>query len=275
MLAPRVIIFTPSNLLGSPTRAATHPASDALMEIDRRNIPLVLSTRGTRAQLEPLRRKIGHAHPFVTEGGGGLFIPDAYFALRLDGAKRVGRYLCVPFGRSSQEAAATVEDIARQAGAEVVRYAEMKAREIARDTGMTERDAEGSREREFSERFFFAGNAGLAAPSFERIAGENSWQIRRYEPFWELCSGNDEGKAVRYLMRLYRKALRSRVRSVGVGASVEDLPLLAASDQAFILPVSCDRFDDKLLSKLPNAAKIDVAGASGWNQTVLNVLSRV
>jgi len=273
MLAPRVILFAPANLLGSAARLA-QPASEALMEIERRNIPLVLSTNGTRAQLEPLRRKLGHAHPFVTEGGGGLFLPDGYFALRLEGAKRVGRYLCVPFGRSSQEAAAAVEDIARQTGAEVVRYSEMSRREIARNGGMTERDAEASHQREFSERFFFAGNVDLAAPAFEKTAGEHHWQIRRYEPFGELCSGNDEGKALRYLMRLYREALRSRVRSVAIGKSAEDLSLLAASDQAFILPLSSGRFDESLASKVPNAARIDVPGTSGWNQTVLSVLSR-
>ena len=86
MLAPRVVIFTPSNLLGSPTRVAL-PISEALLEIERRNVPLVLSSNGTRAQLEPLRRKIGHAHPFITEGGGGLFIPDGYFAVRQDLAR--------------------------------------------------------------------------------------------------------------------------------------------------------------------------------------------
>jgi predicted mannosyl-3-phosphoglycerate phosphatase (HAD superfamily) len=273
MLPPRVVIFTPSNLLGSANNAAP-AASEALLEIGRRNIPLILSTRGTRAQLEALRRKIEHGHPFITEGGGGLFVPDGYFALRLEGAKRAGRYLCVPFGRSAEEAGAAVEDIAREAGAEVVRYAEMSAREIARNTGMPERDAQASRERGFSERFFFAGNADLAFPPFEKIAREHQWQIRRCEPFWELRSGNDEGKAVRYLMRLYRQALRSRIRSVGIGASFEDVSLLAASDQAFILPASGGRFDDELLAKLPNSARIAVPGAPGWNQTVLDTLSR-
>jgi mannosyl-3-phosphoglycerate phosphatase len=273
MLAPRVVIFTPSNLLESANNVAP-AASEALLEVERRNAPLVLATRGTRAQLEPLRRKIGHAHPFITEGGGGLFFPDGYFALRLEGAVRAARYLCVPFGRSSQEASGAAEDIARQARAEIVRYAEMSAREIARNTGMTERDAQASREREFSERFFFAGNADLAVQSFEKIAKEQNWQIRRCEPFWELWSGNDEGKAVRYLMRLYRQALRSPIRSVGIGASFEDLSLLAASDQAFILPATGGRFDDQLLSKLPNSAKIDLPGASGWNQILLDVLSR-
>jgi mannosyl-3-phosphoglycerate phosphatase len=235
---------------------------------------MVLLTRGTRAQLEALRRKIGHAHPFVTESGGGIFFPDGYFALRLEGAKRVARYLCVPFGRSSEEAGAAVEEIAMQAEAEVVRYAEMRARDIARNTGMTERDAEASREREFSERFFFAGNADLSAPSFERIAGEQHWQIRRSEPFWELYSGNDEGKSVRYLMRVYREALRSRIRSVGIGASLEDLSFLAATDQAFILPQSPGQFDERLISKLPNAFRNDVPGPPGWNQTVLSLLNR-
>jgi mannosyl-3-phosphoglycerate phosphatase len=274
MLAPRVIVFTPANLLGSPAHSQ-HPASEALNEIERRKIPLVLSTGGTRAQLEPLRRKIGHSHPFITEGGGGLFIPDGYFALRLEGAKRVGRYFCVPFGHSSMESGEAVQDIAKEAGAEVVRYAEMNARDISRNTGMTERDAEGSREREFSERFFFAGNADLAAPSFEKVAEKHGWHIRRFQPFWELYSGNDEAKSVHYLMGLYRKVLRSRVRSVAIGTSLEDLPLLAASDQAFILPLSPNRFDDKLLSKLPSAAKIDAPGSPGWNQTVLDLLSQV
>lgn len=273
MLAPRVIIFTPSNLLGSSNNVAL-AASEALLEIERRNVPLVLSTRGTRAQLEPLRRKIGHAHPFITEGGGGLFFPDGYFALRLEGATRVARYLCVPFGRSSQEAGTAAEDIARRAGAEIVRYAEMSAREIARNTGMAEREAQATREREFSERFFVAGKADLARESFENMAREQNWQIRRSEPFWEIYSGNDEGKALRYLMRLYRQALRSRIRSVGIGASFEDLSLLAACDQAFVLPARGGRFDDQLLSKLPNSAKITVPGLSGWNQTVLDVLSR-
>lgn len=274
MLAPRAVIFTPSNLLGSPARAA-YPAAEALAEMEKRNIPLVLLTRGTRAQLEPLRRKIGHSHPFITEGGGGLFIPDGYFAIRLEGARRVGRYLCVPFGHPSRDAAAAVEDIARRAGAEVVRYAEMSPREIARNTGMNERDATASRDREFSERFFFAGNAAVGAPTFERIAGELNWKVRGSEPFWELCSGNDEGKALRYLMRLYRETLRSRLRSVAIGRSFEDLALLSASDQSFIVALSPDRFDDTLLSKLPDAAKINVPGTIGWNQTVLNALGRI
>ena len=272
MLAPGIAIFTPSRLLGA-SPGGTQTASDALIEIERRNVPLILTTGDTRAQLEPLRRKIGHSHPFITEGGGGLFIPDGYFALRLDGARRAGRYFCVPFGRPSEEASQAVEDIATEAGAETVRYKEMTSREISRNAGPSERDAQASREREFSERFFFAGNTDSAA-LFEKIAGERNWQLRRREPFWELASGNDEGAALQYLMRLYREALRSRIRSIGIGALLEDLSLLRASDQAFVVPVRPGRFDEKLLSKVANATKIEDPGTAGWNQMILTLLKR-
>jgi mannosyl-3-phosphoglycerate phosphatase len=275
MLAPRAIIFTPSNLLGSSS-ASVQAASDALFELERRKIPLVLSGRGTRAQIEAVRRRIEHGHPFITEGGGGLFIPDGYFSIRMEGAQRAGRYLCVPFGRPTREAIAAIKEIADEANAEVVPYAEMSAREIARNTGMNIRDAEASADREFSQPFFFAGNSDQVASAFQQAANRHGWQVRRAQnAFWELFSGNDDGKALRYLMKLYRETLRSRLRSVGLGSSMDDLSLLAASDQRLVLPLGGDHYDIALLSKLPGATKISASGAAGWNQAVLDVLNTI
>jgi mannosyl-3-phosphoglycerate phosphatase len=274
MLPPRIVLFTPASLVVSP-RSGTSPVSQALAEIDRRNIPLVLSTTGTRAQLELLRRKIGHVHPFITESGGGLFIPDDYFALRLDGAKRAGRYLCLSFGRSSDEAGEVLQDIAGATGTEVVRYAETSAREISRNSGISEREAEASREREFGESFYFAGNADSAAAAFEKMAKERGWHVRRSGPWWDLYSGNDENNAARRLMQLYRRALRFRVKSVCIGTSAEDLRLLKASDQAFILPEPDGQFDQELISKLQRANRAAMPGSIGWNETVLSILSRI
>ncbi len=274
MLAPRIILFTPATLVDSNRRTAS-AVDEAMGELSRRGIPLVLCTSGTRAQVELLRRKLGHVHPFITESGGGLFIPDGYFALRIEGAMRIGRDLCVPFGRPADEASEAVQDIAAGTGAEVVRYSEMSALEISRNLGISEREAEASHEREFSERFYFAGNVAAACPAFGRMAVERGWQLRPSEPWWELYSGNDEGNAARRLMQLYRRALRSRVKAVGVGASVEDLSLLAASDQAFLIPGRGAQFDQVLLSRLPGANRTSLPGVDGWNETVLNILSQI
>ncbi len=174
MLAPRQIVF--AAVEGSLLDSATHSwaaAAEALGELARRQVPLVLVSRGTRAQLEPLRRKIEHIHPFMTESGGALFLPDGYFALRLEGAVRAGRYFCMPFGRPYAEAITASEEIAEEAGASIVGYSQMSPRDGTR--GQYRRTLawkrSGPRQREFSERFFFAGGADGATKRFEEIAG--------------------------------------------------------------------------------------------------------
>jgi len=274
MLPSNRVLFTAveGTLLDSASASSWSAASEALDEIARRHIPLVLVTSGTRAELEPLRQKIEHGHPFITESGGGIFLADGYFTRRLEGAMRVARYFCVPLGRPYAEATAAAEELAEETGATIVGYSQMTAREIARNTGQSVRQAELARQREFSERFFFAGDADAVTADFERKARASKWDIIRDDPFWELRSGNDEARALRHLMGLYRAALHTRLHAIAIGSSARDLPLLAAADHAIVLPRRGQDFDPALSSKLPKAIHGDAPGPKGWNQAVLTML---
>ncbi len=274
MLAPTRVIFAAVEgaLLDSKSWSA---ATEALEEIERRRVPLILVSSGTRAELEPLRRKMEHGHPFISESGGGLFIPDGYFARRLEGAVRQGRYFCVAFGRPYADAVAASEDLAEASGASIVGYSQMSAREIARNTGESVRQAELARQREFSERFFFAGGSEAVVSKFEREAGAHGWDAIRGEPFWELRSGNDEGRALRHLMRLLRDSLHTRLRAVAIGSSARDLSLLSAADHALVLPRRGAEFDPVLRSRLPKGIPGEAAGSAGWNQAVLKALEEM
>ena len=64
MLAARHLIFT--DLDGTLLDARTYSwagAEPALAEIERRRIPLILVTSKTRAEVEPLRRKLSSGWP--------------------------------------------------------------------------------------------------------------------------------------------------------------------------------------------------------------------
>jgi mannosyl-3-phosphoglycerate phosphatase len=273
MLAPRHVIFTrvEGALLDSGSQSWA-PAADALDEIGRRRTPLILATHSTRAELEPFRRKIEHGHPFITEDGGGLFLPDGYFSLALEGAARAGLYFCVPFGQPYAAVTEALAEIAAESRASVVGYSQMSARELAQNTGAPLRDAELARQREFSERFFFVGDVEKAATRFTRIAKERRWDTIPGDPFWLLRSGNDERRAVRYAMRLYRTSMRSRLSSVGIGSSIWDLPLLLSVDHPIILPGAQDVANAELTARVPNATLGEAPGARGWNEVVLSVL---
>jgi len=277
MLSPRHIIFAAVDHMfqqASGDRAGA--VSDALEALARRGVPVVLCSHGTRAQLEPLRRKLEHVHPFLVEGGGGLFIPDGYFNLHLEGATRFGRSFCVPFARSHAEAAAALPEIAEEAGASVVGFAQMSVREIARNTGLSAHDAELYRQREFGEVFFLAGETEKIARRFSEVARKKGWEAVPGDPLWEFrgrLTRNGPG-AVRHLMAIYRKALHGKQRSIGIGSSAGDLYVLSATDTAVIVPLREDEYDQRLLAALPHAIRAGQLGPEGWGEALMLALKK-
>jgi len=273
VLPARHLIFTDldGTLLDHDTYSWA-AAEEALGEIQRRRVPLVLVTSKTRAELEPLRRKLGHGHPFITENGGGIFIPDGYFNLHLEGAERAGRYHRVALGRPYPVITEALEEIAAESRAGVVGFHQMSAREIAQNTGLSAREAELARQREFDEPFFFADASEAAIGKFARIAARRRMELTRGGRFWHLAAGSDKGRSVRYLVKLFRAAAHSRLRAVGLGDSPNDLPLLRAVDQAVLLPHADGGFDAEVLARLPQVTRGAAPGAAGWNEAVLCIL---
>ena len=274
MLAPRQVIFTAfEGVLADPGSGSWEAAGEALAEIERRHIPLVLVTGRTRAQIEIFRRKIGHAHPFVTEQGGGLFLPDDYFAMHLEGAVRVGRYFNIAFGKPYAEVVESLEALSDEAEVEVMGYSQMTAREIAQNTGQSVKEAELDRQREFSEKFYFVGGVDAGIARFAKAARDRNWSVTTGTPFCEFWSGNNAGGALQRLMNLYRTATRNRLHSVAIGSSARDLPLLASADQAIVLPARRREPAPDGMQKLRDAVWCETPGPSGWNAAVLKILA--
>ena len=273
MLPANIVIFT--DLDGTLLDHHTYSwaaAEEALAEIERRRVPWVIVTSKTRAEVERLRRKLEHGHPFVTENGGGVFIPYGYFPQRIEGATTTGRYHCLALARPYDEIVEELEELAAESGVEVVGFHQMSAREIAENTGLPPKEAELARQREFDEPFFFAGANDAAVSKFVEIARERKLEIMRGGRFWHACASSDKGRAVRWLMKQYRAALRTRLRAIGLGDSANDLPMLAAVDVPILLQKPGGSYDEEVLEKIPRVKKAPAPGPQGWNAAVLEFL---
>ena len=279
MLAPRQLVF--SALEGALVDARTDSfsgAEEALSELHRRNIPLILLSSRTRAEIEPVRRKLEHNHPFITENGGGIFFPDGYFNLRIPGAVRFGRYFCIAQGRPYKEVCETLSEIAQGSGVGVTGFRDMNAREISANTGLRPRAAELARDREFEEPFFFTSTDDAAIGRFVAAARGRGFDARPGSTFWRFSAGCDTTRAVRLVGQLFRRATRLKLRLVGIGAGDDDLPWLQAMDQAFLLSGSqksnetegCPRQAEPLARKV---TKVELSGAAGWSQAIFNIIS--
>jgi mannosyl-3-phosphoglycerate phosphatase len=275
MLPSPLVLFTePLGLLLRDGRPAWVEAEKALAEIARRNVPLIFASRGTRMELEFLRRKIGNQHPFLSENGGALFIPHGYFRARIPDATTTTReYHTIAYGRPYGEVTEALEEIAQKAGVDTVGFHQMSARETAENSGLPLKIAQLARMREFDEPFFFAGETPQAVARFEAAARARGFRCYRGDRFWHLTAGADAARGVRRLLELYRGERRARVRAVAIGSRASELAVLAATPQSILLPGLDGEFDPELLARLPGAKRCDSSGAAGWNNVVLNLLS--
>jgi mannosyl-3-phosphoglycerate phosphatase len=279
LLAPRHLIFTAlEGALADPRTDSFAGAEDALSELERRKIPWILLSSRTRAEIEPLRRKLGHEHPFVTENGGGIFFPDGYFNIRIPGAVRTGRYLGIAQGRPYAEVCEALDDIAEECGVGVAGFHHMSVREVAENTGLRPRVAELARAREFDEPFYFTSGDEKAIASFVETSKAHGFDARRGDTFCHFSSKCDPAKAVRTVAGLFRDVAHTKLRLVGIGASESDVGWLGVVNQAILLPGSNDRGP---LSTPPGGsgkpshsalAIGETPGPVGWGETILNII---
>jgi mannosyl-3-phosphoglycerate phosphatase len=281
LLAPRHLIFTA--LEGALTDLRTDSfvgAEEALYELDRRKIAYVLLTARTREEIEPVRRKLGHNHPFVTENGGGIFFPDGYFSLRIPGVARIGRYLGIAQGKPYAEVCEALDDIAEECAVGVAGFHHMTVREIAENTGLKPHTAELARAREFDEPFYFTSTDEKAIARFVETARTRGYDTRRGETFWHFSAKCDPARAVRTVATLFREATHIKLRLVGIGAGERDLPWLAAVNQAILLPSSTGPEEPSEGGvQAPGRSKVafvtgEAPGPAGWNVAVLGIIGQ-
>ncbi len=267
------MLFTAlENCLLDPRTDSCSAAEEAIAELERRLIPWVIFSGRTRAQLEPLRRKIGHRHPFVTENGGGLFLPQDYFNISVEGSRRAGGYQMVAVGTPYAQTCAALEEIAGEAGIQVASVAQMKLQETVQNLGLSTDEAHRARQREFEEQFFIAGASEKQTARFVELARQRGFTAQAGEPLWRFSGVPDAGRAARQLVKLYRAATRGRLQVVAIGSSELDLSILAAANKQYML-----ERPRKYRHEEPNAksAQIEYGGAAGaanWAKQVLRVL---
>ena len=220
----------------TPVRGKMAPGFDEFSaELDHAAIPMVWVTTRTRLQIDDPRRKLGHNHPFIAEGGCGVYLPEGYFHLRPAKTVRLGRFTCLPVAAPQPAAAEALEALSAETGVAVVPMRSLSPRELAQNAALPAQHAELMRHRDFDELFFFAGVAEADVRRFVEESANRHRQLRPRGVLWSLAVGANLKQCVRELSKLYTRALRSQPKIVGIAGENGAAELLAACDRGFHL----------------------------------------
>jgi predicted mannosyl-3-phosphoglycerate phosphatase (HAD superfamily) len=231
---PCVLYLAVDGLI-SPRGKSVAGLDEFTAALDHAGIPAVWVTNRSRLEFDAARRKHAHTHPFIAEGGSGVYLPEGYFHLRPEKTIRLGRFTCVPMAETLPAAANALEALSEETHVLAVALSSLSPRELAQNTGLPQREAELVRQRDFDELFFFAGASEKDIQRFVQAGREKKYELRQHGVMWSLAIGASLKGCIQSLAKLYDRALRYHPTIVGIAKPEESRELFAACDRNILL----------------------------------------
>lgn len=265
-----IVIFTDldGSLLDAESYSweAAQPALDRVAELD---VPLVLVSSKTRAEIENLRVQLKHAHPFVVENGGAAFLPRGYFESVPQGAVERDGYEVLEWGTSYGELVTALRTASEVSGCPVTGFHEMAVEEVGTATGLAPDQAVLAKQREYDEPFLAPEKRRV--PALLEAIERAGFRWTHGGRFYHICGNNDKATAVTRLTDLYLRK-HGTVRTIGLGDSLNDLPLLEAVERSVLIRSGRA---PSLHFRTIGARYTRGIGPVGWNEAVLELLSEM
>jgi len=267
----QLLIFTDldGTLLDQNTYSfeAALPALQALRE---KKIPLIICTSKTRAEIECFRSKLDNIHPFISENGGAIYIPHQYFSFDFSFARKDSEYAIIELGTPYENLREAFSKMKARFPSILKGFGDLSTQEVADLCGLRYSQARLAQKREYDEPFILEDES--AEEKVRMMAQDLNLQISRGGRFYHLMGRNDKGQAVLLLRGLYAQT-NSHLKTVGLGDSLNDLPMLEVVDYPILVQKPGGVHDPSL--QLENLIPAQGEGPKGWNDAVLKLMAEI
>lgn len=272
-ITPKLVIFTDldGTLLDRDTYSI-EAAKPALQLIRLKGIPLILSSSKTRAEIEHYRKKLENDHPFISENGGSVFVPKDYFSFPLPYDCELEEYFVLELGTFYPQIIEILNSIEKETGIPMKGFSDLSEEELASLCGLSLEEAAFAKKREYDEPFIVEGGTReieIVKKKIRMMGMNYAWGGR----FHHILGKNDKGKAVEILKELYENEFFP-ISTVGIGDSLNDLPMLSLVDHPIFLRGDGD-LSLGVSSQVKNLIVWEGTGPQAWNEAILNVLSEI
>jgi mannosyl-3-phosphoglycerate phosphatase family protein len=271
-LLPHKVVFT--DIDGTLTNIITgqYELSKGLIkQLENHDIPVVFCSAKTLAEQEKIRQNMGLSEPFIIENGGAIIIPEDYFGpsslLLAKNYKKFGNYIIIELGKPAYVIRRKLNILRKKFKIEFKGVADMSLKELSSITGLKPSDARRMADRKYGETILQINKNDL--PAFTRRARWIGLKVIHGGRFLDVTAGNDKGKAVKILVRLFSKEYGQKVTSFGIGDSLNDAPMLRNMDVPMLV-----QMPDKSWSavKIKNIVNLHGVGPKGWKNALDMVL---
>ncbi len=236
------------------------PASEALALLKKQQIPLVLCSSKTAAEMDSIRLALETNAPFIAENGGAVYLFDNDTGA--DSAE------VVSFGMNRADIIKNLESIKQELGVKYTGFSDMSINDLVEVTGLDSESAMLALQREFTEPLLWE-DSDDSRVRFIKHLGKAGLEGVQGGRFLHVSSGCDKGAAVNWLKKHMEKLTGKPQKVIALGDSDNDVGMLEAADWA-VLVKSPVRGYPSVENR--NQIKTLACGPEGWNDAIKTIL---
>lgn len=250
-------------------------AQPALDELKQHEIPTILTTSKTAAEVVEIRERLGNLNPFVVENGAGVFFPKGSVSEKnFPEAKTLhswrDEFQYVRLGSCSLNRITELTlQLKTKFDFNFYGFSEMSVQEVADCTGLALEQAVKAKQRLFSEPLLWK-DSEENLDKFKAFVEPHGVKVIRGGRFVHVMGKSSKGVALQFLKEYYQKIWRESATTIALGDGENDVPMLQASDCAVVIRSPVNK-PPKF--KHPNKKITKLHGPGGWNQAVLDWLN--
>jgi len=244
-------------------------AMPALHLCKKLDVPVILVSSKTRAEMDKLRIRLPISAPFISENGGGIFFPSEISGTPPPGASLDKDLWKLSLGLPYSRLVRGLQGIRNELGLNIKGFSDMSIKEISRLTGLDREDSQLAAMREYDEPFIILDKKRLDREVLFRAATNRGLTITEGGRFFHIQGKNNKGLAVEKVVSWY-KEVRGNVFSIALGDSPNDFSMLERADCPILVKSQKDY--SELGEKIPRLKITREIGPKGWNSAVLDIL---
>lgn len=257
-------------------------AQPALDLCKRLNIPVVLVSSKTRAEIDLLRHKLSMSAPFISENGGGIFFPSEVFNDPSTGNLLVTSQE-MPFIKTDKDLwkwsiglpydhlIKGLREIRDELRWNIKGFSDMSIEEISSLTGLDRQTSRLAAMREYDEPFIILEKQPPDTSVLFNAAAKKGFVVTVGRRFYHLQGKNDKGQSMEKVISWY-KQLHDNIVSLALGDSQNDFPMLKRADYPVLVRSQSDFQTPNV--KIPRLRVTNEIGPKGWNSAVLEILDK-
>ena len=244
---------------------AAKPCLDILESLD---IPVVLNTSKTYAEVKTWVSELGINHPFIVENGSAIYCPEDYFTAEDFQSCQVA--VSVKDGLAAIELGVSITELLEfksHVAPQLESLVECSLDRAIEMTGLSDKEASDAQKRAYTLPIYL--DPTVDVNELIQATENTAMQVVKGGRFAHLMGQCDKAKAIQIFQSLMTSKTKSKQKVIALGDSGNDRAMLEHADQAIIIK---NHNNNWLAIHSETAIQTSQQAPEGWVEGIKKVL---